>query len=87
MRGRRTAHRRLSGPGYDIRRRRQRRGYHVAAGPAGLHIRSKEKQDRMHSFVVAEILKYAYLLFAPPETLNLQRVIFNTEAHPLKPVR
>jgi mannosidase alpha-like ER degradation enhancer 2 len=50
-------------------------------------IRSKEKQDRMHSFVVAETLKYAYLLFAPPETLNLQQVIFNTEAHPLKRVR
>jgi mannosidase alpha-like ER degradation enhancer 2 len=50
-------------------------------------IRSKEKQDRMHSFVVAETLKYAYLLFAPPETLDLQQVIFNTEAHPLKRVR
>jgi mannosidase alpha-like ER degradation enhancer 2 len=50
-------------------------------------IRSKEKQDRMHSFVVAETLKYAYLLFAPPETLDLQQVVFNTEAHPLKRVR
>jgi mannosidase alpha-like ER degradation enhancer 2 len=50
-------------------------------------IRSKEKQDRMHSFVMAETLKYAYLLFAPPATLDLRQVIFNTEAHPLKRVR
>jgi hypothetical protein len=27
------------------------------------------------------------LLFAPPETLQFDRVIFNTEAHPLKRTR
>jgi mannosidase alpha-like ER degradation enhancer 2 len=50
-------------------------------------IRSKEKQDRMHSFVMAETLKYAYLLFAPPGTLDLRQVILNTEAHPLERAR
>jgi mannosidase alpha-like ER degradation enhancer 2 len=46
-------------------------------------VRTGEKQDRMHSFLLAETLKYAYLLFAPPETLDPQRVVFNTEAHPI----
>lgn len=47
-------------------------------------VRSKHKADRMHSFLFAETLKYAYLLFAPPGTLDLRSVVFNTEAHPLK---
>jgi mannosidase alpha-like ER degradation enhancer 2 len=50
-------------------------------------VRSKEKKDRMHSFVLAETLKYAYLLFAPPEILDLRGVVLNTEAHPLQRVR
>lgn len=50
-------------------------------------VRTKEKRDRMHSFLFAETLKYAYLLFAPPGTLDLQAVIFNTEAHPLRRTR
>src|ERR1043165_1155811 len=45
---------------------------------------TKEKADSMHSFLFAETLKYFYLLFAPPETLKFERVIFNTEAHPLR---
>mgnify|MGYP006278931431 CR=1 FL=1 len=45
---------------------------------------TKEKQDKMESFFLAETLKYLYLLFAPGETLNLDEVIFNTEAHPLR---
>jgi mannosidase alpha-like ER degradation enhancer 2 len=47
-------------------------------------MRSKEKADRMHSFLLAETLKYAYLLFAAPGTLDLHAVVFNTEAHPLR---
>jgi mannosidase alpha-like ER degradation enhancer 2 len=46
-------------------------------------VRTKEKRDRMHSFLFAETLKYAYLLFAPRSTLDLRSVVFNTEAHPL----
>jgi mannosidase alpha-like ER degradation enhancer 2 len=47
-------------------------------------IRSGERKDRMHSFVLAETFKYAYLLFAPPETLDLKAAILTTEAHPLR---
>jgi ER degradation enhancer, mannosidase alpha-like 2 len=43
----------------------------------------KTKSDEMESFFLAETLKYLYLLFAPPETLDLSKVVFNTEAHPL----
>lgn len=54
------------------------------AGFASLaDVRTNEKQDRMHSFLLAETFKYAYLLFAPAETLDLGRVVFNTEAHPI----
>ena len=45
---------------------------------------TKEKADRMESFFLAETLKYAYLLFAVPETLDFDGVVFNTEAHPIK---
>jgi ER degradation enhancer, mannosidase alpha-like 2 len=46
---------------------------------------TKEKSDRMESYFFAETLKYLYLLFAPPETLDFDKVIFNTEAHPIRP--
>ncbi|HEY0461357.1 MAG TPA: glycoside hydrolase family 47 protein [Pyrinomonadaceae bacterium] len=45
---------------------------------------TKEKNDYMHSFFFAETLKYYYLLFAPPKTLNFKKTIFNTEAHPIR---
>lgn len=45
---------------------------------------TKEKADTMQSFLFAETFKYYYLLFAPPETLNFKKVIFNTEAHPIR---
>src|SRR5215475_3304711 len=45
---------------------------------------SKQQVDEMESFALAETFKYFYLLFAPPETLQFDKVIFNTEAHPLK---
>jgi ER degradation enhancer, mannosidase alpha-like 2 len=45
---------------------------------------SKQKLDEMESFVLAETFKYFYLLFAQPETLEFDQIIFNTEAHPLK---
>jgi Glycosyl hydrolase family 47 len=48
---------------------------------------TKQQLDEMQSFVLAETFKYFYLLFAPPETLQFDRVIFNTEAHPLKRTR
>lgn len=45
---------------------------------------TKEKGDLMPSYFLAETLKYLYLLFAPDATIDLDRVVFNTEAHPLK---
>jgi mannosidase alpha-like ER degradation enhancer 2 len=45
---------------------------------------TKEKSDSMQSFLFAETFKYFYLIFAPPKTLDLDRIIFNTEAHPLR---
>lgn len=52
---------------------------------AGLrNVETKEKTDYMHSFLLAETFKYFYLLFAPDETLDFKKVVFNTEAHPIK---
>ncbi len=48
------------------------------------NVETKAKRDRMESFFLAETLKYLYLLFAPRETLDLTKVVFNTEAHPLR---
>jgi len=45
---------------------------------------SKQQGDEMEIFVLAETFKYFYLLFASPETLQFDKVIFNTEAHPLR---
>jgi mannosidase alpha-like ER degradation enhancer 2 len=58
------------------------------AGYAALaDVISKQQLDEMESFVLAETFKYFYLLFSPSETLQFDRVIFNTEAHPLKRAR
>ena len=48
---------------------------------------TKEKSDWMQSFLFAETFKYFYLLFAPPSALNFDKVIFNTEAHPIRRAR
>jgi ER degradation enhancer, mannosidase alpha-like 2 len=47
------------------------------------NVATKEKGDLMPSYFLAETLKYLYLLFAPEKTLDLDGVVFNTEAHPL----
>ena len=62
-----------------------RRYCKTEAGYAALKdVRTKEKKDNMESFFLAETLKYLYLLYAPPETLDPTKVIFNTEAHPIR---
>lgn len=43
-----------------------------------------EKGDLQPSYFLAESLKYLYLLFAPEKTIDLDKVVFNTEAHPLR---
>ena len=45
---------------------------------------TKERSDAMQSFVMAETFKYFYLLFAPDKTLDFKKVVFNTEAHPIR---
>jgi mannosidase alpha-like ER degradation enhancer 2 len=56
------------------------------AGYAALkNVITKERSDSMQSFVLAETFKYFYLLFAPEDTLEFDKVVFNTEAHPIKP--
>ncbi len=57
----------------------------VDAGFAKLNdVTTKEKDDSMESFFFAETLKYLYLLFAPPDAIKFNDVIFNTEAHPVR---
>jgi mannosidase alpha-like ER degradation enhancer 2 len=46
-------------------------------------VTTKEKGDLMHSFFLAETLKYLYLIFKP-DAVDFDRVTFNTEAHPLR---
>ncbi len=45
---------------------------------------TKQKGDKMPSFFLAETLKYLYLLFTDENVIDFNKVIFNTEAHPLK---
>ncbi|KAI0478725.1 glycoside hydrolase family 47 protein [Xylariaceae sp. FL0804] len=40
-------------------------------------------RDNMESFWLAETLKYMYLLFSPDDVLPLDKVVINTEAHPM----
>jgi len=44
----------------------------------------KQKGDGMESFFFAETLKYLYLLFAPKDLLPFDKIIFTTEAHPIR---
>ena len=44
---------------------------------------TSEKGDLMPSYFLAETLKYFYLLFSE-EPVDFEKVVFNTEAHPLR---
>jgi glycosyl hydrolase family 47 len=55
------------------------------AGYAALaDVVTKQQRDEMESFARAETFKYFYLLFAPPDTLDFDKIVSNTEAHPLR---
>jgi len=55
------------------------------AGYASLSsIEKKTQKDEMPSFFLAETLKYLYLLFSPSPKLDLNQMVFNTEAHPIR---
>jgi ER degradation enhancer, mannosidase alpha-like 2 len=45
---------------------------------------TKEKGDLQPSYFLAETLKYLYLLYAPDDALDPDKVVLNTEAHPFK---
>jgi ER degradation enhancer, mannosidase alpha-like 2 len=47
-------------------------------------VETMEKGDLQPSYFLAESLKYFYLLFAPDAAFDLDRVVFTTEAHPLR---
>lgn len=51
------------------------------------NVTNKTKEDAMESFFLAETLKYLYLLYAPADTVDLNKVVFNTEAHPIRIIR
>ena len=60
----------------------------MEAGYAFLQdVTTKQQGDAMQSFFFAETMKYLYLLFAPKETLPFDKIIFTTEAHPLRKTR
>ncbi|KAJ9145019.1 alpha-1,2-Mannosidase [Pleurostoma richardsiae] len=46
--------------------------------------RPQPQEDYMESFWLAETLKYYYLVFSPPDVINLDDWVFNTEAHPFR---
>ncbi len=46
-----------------------------------------EKENSMHSFLFAETFKYAYLIFAPDNVVDLNKYVFSTEAHPFKIIK
>jgi ER degradation enhancer, mannosidase alpha-like 2 len=58
---------------------RTRDGYTVVKS-----VETMEQGDLMPSYFLAETLKYLYLIFAPDDVVDLDRVVFNTEAHPIR---
>ena len=48
------------------------------------NVATGQRSDLMESYFLAETMKYLYLLFAPPETLEFKKIVFNTEAHPIR---
>lgn len=48
---------------------------------------TKEKGDRMESFLFGETLKYLYLVFNPDPVVDFDNVVFTTEAHPMRRIR
>ncbi len=47
-------------------------------------VETMARGDLMPSYFLAETLKYLYLIFAPDDAIDLDRVVLTTEAHPLR---
>lgn len=62
---------------------------HLRVDPGGYASADEygRKAGGSESFFISETLKYLYLIFAPPETLDLNKWVFTTEAHPLPVVK
>nr|CDI52844.1 related to Mannosyl-oligosaccharide alpha-1,2-mannosidase precursor [Melanopsichium pennsylvanicum 4] len=52
------------------------------AALANVNATNPTKLDDSESFVYAETFKYLYLIFADPQVADLDKYVFNTEAHP-----
>jgi ER degradation enhancer, mannosidase alpha-like 2 len=52
-----------------------------------MNVETLETSDRMETYFLAETLKYLYMLFLDQDPIDHTRIIFNTEAHPLKIVK
>lgn len=60
---------------------------HTKVAAAALDDVTKDKpmqEDSMESFWLAETLKYFYLVFSEWDVVDLDKWVFNTEAHPLR---
>ncbi|CEM27776.1 unnamed protein product [Vitrella brassicaformis CCMP3155] len=55
-------------------------GFSALADPYAVPPR---QTNTMESFVIAETFKYFLIAFSPPSTVRLDKLVFNTEAHPL----
>jgi mannosidase alpha-like ER degradation enhancer 2 len=47
-------------------------------------VTTRKQGDLMPSYFLAETLKYFYLLFSPDDAIDLETIVFTTEAHPLR---
>lgn len=58
------------------------------AGFASLKsVKTFEQLNSMHSFLFAETFKYAWLVFAPDNAVDLDKIVFTTEAHLFKIIK
>ncbi|KAF5673881.1 alpha-mannosidase [Fusarium heterosporum] len=57
---------------------------HANAGIEDVLDTETVKIDSMESFWMSETLKYFYLIFSPPDLVNLDEYVLNTEAHPFR---
>ncbi|XP_065584891.1 mannosyl-oligosaccharide 1,2-alpha-mannosidase IA-like isoform X2 [Artemia franciscana] len=56
---------------------------HGYSGIKNVYNINSQKDDVQQSFLLAETLKYLYLLFSDDRLISLDQWVFNTEAHPL----
>lgn len=47
-------------------------------------VKTGQKNEIQESFLLAETMKYLYLIFSDDELISLDEFVFNTEAHPLR---